>query len=143
MQRFGASSPISFSERRGQNQGQWEEASGGRGALSNQLLAQVSRIFDFPRLCVSPKQNMQGYGALRFHLILSSPPFSEEGRRHKVSGQTVLLPQTQVGLGTIGSGPTSEPEGEDTRPLDSVKMCLNPANANSREGPQETKFMVF
>ena len=34
-----------------------------------------------------------------FHLILSSPPFSEEGKRHKVSGQTVLLPQTQVGLG--------------------------------------------
>ena len=96
---LGPSSPISFSERRGRNQGHWEEASGGRGALSNQLLAQVSRIFDFPRLCVSPKQNMQGYGALRFHLILSSPPFSEEGRRHKVSGQTVLLPQTQVGLG--------------------------------------------
>ena len=136
MQRFGAL----FSERRGRNQGQWEEASGGRDALSDQLLSQVRRLFDFPRLCVSPKQNMQGYG---FHLILSSPPFSEEGRRHKVSGQTVLLPQTQVGLGTIGSGPTSEPEGEDTRPLDSVKMCLNPTNANSREGPQETKFMVF
>ena len=67
---------------------------GGGGGLSNHTWGASLNLWG---LCVIPKIEF----AKLWGPPIPSPPLCEEVRRHKVSGrgQTVLSPQTQVGLG--------------------------------------------